>query len=84
MAAAIGRLFTCTECGTQKARWYDRRGQVKTTYRYVDDYLYSRGKDDQRPAPRAADYRLKLVESAFGRRGNQDEVAAHRRKRRAS
>lgn len=84
MPGAIGRLSTCTECGSEKARWYDRAGRVKTTYHYTDDYLHSRQKDDQRPAPVAADYRRVLIESVFSRREKQDEVAARRRKRRAS
>ena len=84
MGNAIGRLFTCTECGTQKARWYDRAGRVKLTYHYVEGYLHARTKDDPRPAPAAADYRREMIESMFSKQDKRDEVAARRRKRRAS
>jgi hypothetical protein len=82
MPNAIGRLFTCTECGTQKARWYNPRGEVKTTYHYAEGYLHARAKGDQRPAPRAGDYRIELVNTVFRQRGVRDEVAAKRRKQR--
>jgi len=81
MPGAIGRLFTCTECGSQKARWYDRAGRVKTTYHYVEGYLHHREKGDERPAPLPGDYRMELVKTVFGRREKQEAVAASRRKR---
>lgn len=69
MAGAIGKHSTCTSCGTERARWYTRSGEVMTTYRYPDGYLHKRQNPDD-VAPTRLDWRRTIAVRLF------DEFAA--------
>ena len=83
MSGAIGRLFTCSTCGSQRVRWYDRRGRAIYRYRPAAGYRWTRPADDPDAiAPTPADYREALAAELW--RQVDDAARRPRRKRAGS
>jgi hypothetical protein len=64
MHGAIARRSVCTSCGTERARWYTRSGEVENRYRHPEGYLHKRSAPDDY-APSRQDYRKRLVADLF-------------------
>lgn len=81
MQSAIARHSICTSCGSERARWLTRSGEVLNRYRHADGYLHKRSAPDDF-APSRQEWRRQLAVTLFARFDEQaSRQAAPRRAR---
>lgn len=83
LVGAIARHSVCTNCGTERARWYTRSGEVLNRYRHPDGYLHKRQTPDD-AAPSRLEWRRTLAVELFDRFDREQQPATRRARKRAS
>jgi hypothetical protein len=83
MQGAIARHSVCTSCGSQRARWYTRSGEVINRYKPAEGYYHQRQAPDDY-APTRLEYRKQLVVTLFDQLDARDETATKRKRKAAA